>query len=249
MELQKRVEKYWTGSAQRYSEGIQNELKGFKKDAWLNLVEKYAPQKKPLAILDIGTGPGFFAIILSSLGHKVTAIDCTEEMLAYARRNADQEGVSPDFRKMDCQKLDLESNSFDLIVCRNLTWILKEPEVAYREWHRVLKPSGRLLIFDANWHLRLLDEGMQRLYEEDQKMAQELGLKNPHEKADTEESDRISRELPLSREFRPQWDFSALKESGFSNTFSENNISGKVWDDAERIIYRSTPMFLVGGEK
>lgn len=29
MELQIRVEKYWTNSAQRYSESIQNELKGF----------------------------------------------------------------------------------------------------------------------------------------------------------------------------------------------------------------------------
>jgi hypothetical protein len=32
MELQKRVENYWTGSAERYSESIQNELQGFKKD-------------------------------------------------------------------------------------------------------------------------------------------------------------------------------------------------------------------------
>ncbi|ODA42104.1 hypothetical protein DSBG_1158 [Desulfosporosinus sp. BG] len=202
-----------------------------------------------MEVLDIGTGPGFFAIILASLGHKVTAIDCTEEMLAHARRNAEREGVAPDFRKMDCQKLDLESNSFDLILCRNLTWILKEPEVAYLEWHRVLKPGGRLLVFDANWHLRLFDAEMQRRYEEDQKTADEMGMENPHKNTDTEESDRISRELPLSREVRPQWDFSALRGSGFSYIFSENNIAEQVWDVAEQILYRSTPMFLVGGEK
>lgn len=33
-----------------------------------------------MKILDVGTGPGFFAIIMSLAGHEVTAIDCTQAM-------------------------------------------------------------------------------------------------------------------------------------------------------------------------
>lgn len=36
-------------------------------------------------VLDIGTGPGFFAINLALAGHEVTAVDVTEEMLQYAK--------------------------------------------------------------------------------------------------------------------------------------------------------------------
>ena len=36
-----------------------------------------------------------------------------------------------------------------MIVSRNLTWNLPHPEMAYKEWLRVLKKGGRLLNFDA----------------------------------------------------------------------------------------------------
>ncbi|MCR4435081.1 MAG: class I SAM-dependent methyltransferase [Clostridiales bacterium] len=249
MEIQSRIERYWDGEAQRYSESIQNELSGFKREAWLKIITEHAPQKEKLDILDIGTGPGFFAIILSGLGHSVWAVDCTENMLAFARQNAEAAGVSPRFFKMDSHKLAFDDGSFDLIVCRNLTWTLREPEQAYKEWNRVLRPGGRLLIFDANWHLRLFDQEMRRKYEEDMERSRELGLRNPHDQADMEESDRISRELPLSRERRPQWDLEALKGCGFSPVFSETDITERVWDESEKIMYRSTPMFMVGGVK
>lgn len=34
-----------------------------------------------IKILDIGTGPGFFPVILAEAGYKVTAVDYTQEML------------------------------------------------------------------------------------------------------------------------------------------------------------------------
>ena len=44
----------------------------------------------------------------------------------------------------DAQALDVESNSFDAIVTRNVTWNLPRPDLAYKEWLRVLKPGGVL---------------------------------------------------------------------------------------------------------
>ena len=52
----------------------------------------------------------------------------------------------------DAKDLDFEDNTFDIIVSRNLTWVLEEPDKAYREWHRVLRSGGKMLNFDANWY-------------------------------------------------------------------------------------------------
>ena len=40
-----------------------------------------------------------------------------------------------------------------MIVSRNVTWTLYDPIHAFKQWHHVLKPGGKLVIFDANWHL------------------------------------------------------------------------------------------------
>ncbi len=47
-----------------------------------------------------------------------------------------------DFRRMDAQNLDFDNNQFDLIVTRNLTWVLEDPEKAYK---------GVVQSFKARW--------------------------------------------------------------------------------------------------
>jgi len=249
MKLQHELEKYWNGEAELYSGGIQKELKGFEKQAWQDLILEYAPKKKTLDVLDIGCGPGFFSIIMSSAGHRVTGIDCTENMLAEARVNAEQEGVTPHFRKMDSHELEFAAESFDLIVCRNLTWTLNDPKTAYGQWKKVLRPGGRLLIFDANWNRHLVDEDMRRLYEEDRTTYVARGWGEPPRHVDWEESDRLSLELPLTREVRPEWDERVLNEHGFTSVFSRENLNERVLDEQQQVLSRSTPMFMVCAEK
>ena len=61
---------------------------------------------KNIKILDIGTGPGFFAIILAQLGFNITAIDYTEQMLLEAKQNAGKLSEQIDFQQMDAQNLN-----------------------------------------------------------------------------------------------------------------------------------------------
>ena len=63
------------------------ELAGEKWPVWLSVIEEHMPkvERKGIRILDIGTGPGFFSIIISRAGYQVTAIDYTEEMLKKAK--------------------------------------------------------------------------------------------------------------------------------------------------------------------
>ena len=85
---------YWTNRAPGYSEVNKEELAGEQRRVWgLVLAEnilKHCPGRKPedIKVLDVGTGPGFFAIILAEMGFSVTAVDYTARMLAEARHNA-----------------------------------------------------------------------------------------------------------------------------------------------------------------
>ena len=159
-DLLSEIESYWTTRAEGYSEVNHKELNGMQKGAWLEVLKGQFPEKvkDEIKILDIGTGPGFFSVILAEAGYKVTAVDYTQEMLDTAKRNAGNLCERISFYKMDAQNLEFEDDVFDVVISRNLTWNLKDPKRAYEEWCRVLKPGGKLLNFDANWYGYLYDE-------------------------------------------------------------------------------------------
>ena len=73
------IESYWSTRTEGYSEVNEKELKGLQKKAWLKTLEGEFPEgeKEQLRILDIGTGPGFFSMILAEEGYHVTAVDYT----------------------------------------------------------------------------------------------------------------------------------------------------------------------------
>lgn len=93
-ELLKKIEQYWSTRTEGYSEVNEKELAGIQKQAWLSVLEEHFPKKKKdeLKILDIGTGPGFFPVILTQAGYQVTAVDYTQGMLEKARENIKMNG-------------------------------------------------------------------------------------------------------------------------------------------------------------
>lgn len=245
MDLQYMVEDNWSKAAEEYSNIIQRELNSFKKDAWTELILKNAPKKEKLKILDIGTGPGFFAIILSLAGHDVTAVDCTEKMIVQARQNAKRSDIKANFYVMDSHNLDFEDESFDLIVSRNVTWTLKSAETAYKEWKRVLKKEGRILIFDANWNIHLHNEEYRIKFEKDKNDCIAKYGENSCQDSHPDNGDEFRRALPMNKRLRPQWDFDILIKNGFTKIYCDTNITKKIWDECEKLKYRSRPMFMI----
>ena len=65
-ELLQEIASYWGTRAEGYSEVNEKELAGSQREAWLHVLEEQFPEKKKeeMKILDIGTGPGFFPMIL-----------------------------------------------------------------------------------------------------------------------------------------------------------------------------------------
>lgn len=244
-EVLEKVENYWDVRSESYCQGNLEELNSFKKDVWIQVINEYSPKivGGKLSVLDIGTGPGFFAIIMAESGHNVTAIDYTEAMLEKAKSNASMFKLDINFKRMDSQNLEFEDNTFDLIISRNLTWNLEKPGRAYREWHRVLKPGGRLLNFDANWYLYLYDEEKRKEHKDS------LSIEEEHPPVDYKVMENIAKGLPLSKINRPKWDAQEFIDIGFKKIIIDTRIGDRVWNEDEKLIYKSTPMFMVGGEK
>lgn len=105
----------------------------------------------PLKILDVGTGTGFLSLMLADMGHRVTGLDMTEAMMSRAERHAREAELPIEFRLGDAEALPFPDSSFDAVTCRWVLWTLPGQEAALREWFRVLKPGGQLLVFDGIW--------------------------------------------------------------------------------------------------
>lgn len=160
--LETEMNQYWTERSKSYSEQNRAQIENEKRCEWENMILKYAPQKERLNILDVGTGPGFFAIIFAQKGHQVTAVDLTRDMLEQAKENANYYKVKIEFELLKNQLLPFPDNTFDLVVSRDVTWMLQDAEEVLKEWYRVTKKGGKVLYFDANWYYYLFNEDEKR---------------------------------------------------------------------------------------
>lgn len=253
--LKEEIHAYWTQRAEGYSEYNQQEMADARRSMWknklLSLLEENFPGKNPeeLKVLDVGTGPGFFALLLAEAGYQVTAADVTEEMLKEAKKNTGVFAEKITWKLSDAQKLELGDCEFDAVFSRNVTWNLENPGQAYEEWGRVLKPGGLLCNFDADWYGHLYDEEKRSGYEKDRQRVEEKNLEDYYTGTDIERMEAIARQVPLSRQKRPQWDVEALKNAGLTEVSCDTEVWKQVWTEEEIANNGSTPIFLLSGKK
>lgn len=104
--------------------------------------------QEPAAVLDAGCGTGLFTIGLAraDAGWRVEGLDASSGMLAVAVEQAAKHGLQrARFRQGDVTALPYADGEFDVVTAAGVIPCLNEPGVALREFHRVLRPRGRLV--------------------------------------------------------------------------------------------------------
>lgn len=235
MNLEEMIHDYWTGRADEFCKNRLADLLGLQHKIWTNLLREYIPDGHGLQALDIGTGGGFFAVVLAKMGYDVTAVDFSKEMLENAAHNAretDCEGIR--FLQMDAQRLLLEDSSFDLVISRNVMWSLPHADETYGEWSRVLKPGGKLLNFDANYGQTFKKaEAKGETYREMQSWVPSSYHRAMQSAEQIRTRNAFATRLDICDTVRPQWDVAKLIASGMQKIELDLSISDRVYADVQ----------------
>lgn len=235
MECKERIKTYWTKRSDSFLDQRREELHAPIVQRWKKELEEAFPEGKTWNVLDVGCGTGFFSILLSKMGHEVTGIDLTPEMIEKGRQLAAEENASCKLLVMDAEQLDFDDESFDAVISRNLTWTLPNPEKAYAEWLRVLKKGGILLNFDGDYGL------------EDSTDKSSLPKQHAHHLlADRmlQENNEIKKALDISYHRRPFWDLSVLHRLGAEKFFLDMGVSSRIYIEKDGF-YNPTPLFML----
>lgn len=241
MDIEKRVLDYWTVRAHDFGIVRRNEIRDGVSARWGAELDSLLPGSG-LRILDVGTGTGYFAVLLGAKGHDVIGIDLTPAMIDEAKALAGDLGVSAEFEVMDAQSLGFPDEFFDAVVKRNLTWTLPAPERAYAEWLRVLKPGGMLLNFDASYGDNVRNNEKNGTHLPEGKVYGHCGMTPELETANA----KITLSMPMSKTLRPEWDTELLESLGCSDCGFDKAVGTRILGKND---LADAPMFLVWARK
>lgn len=148
-DLRAEIRGYWAARSATFDDSWGHRIRTRREfDAWGRLFARHglAPGAR---VLELACGTGEITRVLVEHGCRIDAIDACEAMLERAR--AKHAGRSVAFRLADAEVTMADDAAYDDVVCRNLVWTLVDPDSAFADWWRVLKPGGRLIVVDGDW--------------------------------------------------------------------------------------------------
>ncbi len=112
-------------------------------------------------VLEVAAGTGQFTFALAEAAERVTATDVSPEMARRLEAKvAERKAGNITTAVMSAYRLEVEDGALDGIFCANALHVMETPELALREFHRALRPGGRLVVptfcHGANRRARLL---------------------------------------------------------------------------------------------
>jgi len=132
----------WNAVAEGYDQELFNQTPTLTERA-LSVLD-VAPTS---TVLDLGTGPGTFAVRAASKYEKVVAVDFAEQMIARLTAHLDAAGIrNVETRVMDGHALSFEDASFDAVASLFGWFLFSDRARALGGIRRVLRPGGRVLV-------------------------------------------------------------------------------------------------------
>ena len=96
-------------------------------------------------VLDAGCGTGYGSAVLADAGARsVLGIDLDRLSVAYARRSFRRPNL--EFRRADCERLELSPSSVDIVVASNMLEHLRDPPRFLKSLHGLLRSGGEALV-------------------------------------------------------------------------------------------------------
>jgi ubiquinone/menaquinone biosynthesis C-methylase UbiE len=115
-------------------------------------VQEVRPYLRPDSeVLDYGCGPGTFLSLLAPFCRRAVGVDITEELVIRAREVSAELGLqNTEILQVEDARLPFADGSFDMVLFIDVIHHLEDIQSNLKESLRVLKPGGRMIVFEPN---------------------------------------------------------------------------------------------------
>lgn len=144
----RRVEAMFAAIAPSYD--LNNRLHSLWRDqAWRREAVRLAAVRPGDVVLDVACGTGDLSLAFAAAGaSRVVGVDFTYNMLAVARAKPARLGPTPSYHTGDAMRLPVADASVDVVSIAFGIRNVADPRAAIAEFHRVLRPGGRIVILE-----------------------------------------------------------------------------------------------------
>ncbi len=101
-------------------------------------------------ILEVGCGTGGLLVAAARRGITIEGVDIASRWLVVARRRLDDHGLSVPLTAASADRLPWPDASFATVVADSVIEHCDDPSEALKEWRRVIRPGGRLVLWSPN---------------------------------------------------------------------------------------------------
>jgi ubiquinone/menaquinone biosynthesis C-methylase UbiE len=152
------IRRYWDDQAAEYDTYPDHGLlDSDTRSAWKDLLRTWLPTT-PARVADLACGTGTMTALLAELGHQVSGVDLSSEMVARARAKTAPFGAAVEVTQGDASNPPIGAGNFDVVFARHILWTLPDPTDALRRWATLLRPGGRMVLVEGRWGIEAVGD-------------------------------------------------------------------------------------------